>query len=143
MKTNDFLKVLKNEFSIDIKISQEYVLLNPVMGFDKGAGKKILKVDPATGEFVAFSNLFKNDNVANIAIVFSQNATKNDILNSNCKLFRAVQELADLVLIANNKETKLIDLSGYKYSYNRKNEFSEDDVLKVVDDYMRSNGFER
>lgn len=142
VKGVDLINIL-SQYHIDSRnISPEEIyLLNPVMFIQK-KGDKIVKVDPATGEFVFYNKLFKD--FKNITLIYSPQATPNLFLNSKCKLSHHIKEKSELVILSNNNNNIAIDtneLSDYN-SYNLNNKKDEDDLDFAFYNWITEHGYE-
>lgn len=134
------------EFDSDVDFNgydniTDWVLINPVMFVQKTKNSKFVKVDPATGEFVFFRNLF--DENSNLTLIYSPNATTEIILNSRNKLSHHLKNKSDLILLSNNKETRLIDknlLLDYSEKITKR-KVDEDDIDFVIYNYFLKNDY--
>lgn len=142
VKGVDLVEIL-NLFNInDVNISiNDIYLMNPVM-FVQKSGKKIIKVDPATGEFVFYNKLFKN--FKNITLIYSPRATLDLILNTKCKLSHHIKEKSELIILSNNSNNIIIntkELLDYN-SYNLNIKKDEDDLDFVFYNWIFKHGYE-
>lgn len=120
----------------------EYVLINPIMFAQKKDGTQKIKVDPATGEFVFYSELFKK--YKNVALIYSKNATEENIQNSNNKLTYHIKHKSDLILLSNKQKTKIIDKNLLKEYHKIVKNISvdEDDIDFALYNFLLKNNYE-
>ena len=108
LDTLEFIKFLDNTYPKDRgkfshKLNKDLpTLIIPTLMFQKkDNGKIITKVDPGTGEIVAFSELFARDEVnnksMNVLVYVHVPASKR--FSTETKLFRAIKRYADCILI--------------------------------------------
>jgi len=76
-------------------------LIIPTLMFQKKDGKYIYKVDPGTGEIVAFAELLARDikNVKSMNIIIYVHVKGPDEFSTTTKLFRAIKRYADCLII--------------------------------------------
>ena len=125
----------------------KWVLINPVMCIQKNnndVGDLIknykFKVDPATGEFVFFKYLFSS--LTTIALIYSPKANTKNIISAKNKLIFHLKAKADLILLSNNKETKIIDKNELQnYEVKENNNIDEDDISFAAYEFFVENNY--
>lgn len=76
-------------------------LIIPTLMFQKRGNKYISKVDPGTGEIVAFAELFSKDIQGNksMNVLIYVHVSGPDEFSMNTKLFKAIKQYADCLII--------------------------------------------
>lgn len=142
VKYKHLLKVIK-EYQIKLNLNVEnddWILINPVMFVQKN--KHINKVDPATGEFVFYNNLFSK--FKNVTLIYSPLATKKEVLRAKNKLIHHIKDKSDAIIISNKLENTIIlknDLKDYDND-TKTTHLNEDDLDFAVYNYLLTKGFE-
>lgn len=107
LDTDHLIKILdkvypkdKGKFSLKLDGSLP-TLIVPTLGFQKKGKKYISKVDPGTGEIVAFSELFSKDlqNNKSMNVLIYVHVPGPDKFSTNTKLFKAIKHYADCLII--------------------------------------------
>jgi len=107
LDTSSLIKLLDKFYPKDSgKFSQKFdnklpTLIIPTLMFQKRDDKYIRKVDPGTGEIVAFAELFGKDLQGNksMNVLIYVHVPGPDKFSTNTKLFKAIKHYADCLII--------------------------------------------